>query len=567
MRFRLFLALALAASALFVPAIASAELGPGGTFQDDNGNTHEGMIEAIFEADVTAGCHPSGILYCPGLDVTRGQMASFLARAFGFPDATEDYFPDDDGSTHEANINKIAEAGVTLGFPDGTYQPDGTVTREQMGSFIARAMGLVPIPGDMFDDVDGTHEGNVNTIADAGITLGCNPEGTLFCPKDDVRRDQMASFIGRARGLVPEVVPPPSTPELQLISSSLNGALYATAPAGDARLFVVEKEGYISIFENDAEKGSKFLNIASDVSGGGEQGLLGLAFHPDYGSNGQFYVYYTDTSGDTIVSEWTVSGDPDLADHGSERIILTIEQPFANHNGGMIDFDADGYLWIGLGDGGSGGDPQNHGENPTTLLGSMLRIDVDTDDFPGDPDRNYGIPITNPFVGSAAGADEVWAYGLRNPWRWSFDRVDGNIYIGDVGETAWEEISVAGVDEAGINYGWDILEGSSCYEPAFGCVSTGTRLPAVEYPNPTSGLAAVVGGFVYRGTLMPDLQGVYFYSDAHGFWVRSFRYYEGEVLLEQDWPDLAIPNVWGFGQDDAGELYILDNDDLWKIVP
>jgi hypothetical protein len=187
-----------------------AALPPGGTFTDDDGNPHEGNIEAIAAAGVTQGCDVG--LYCPYDPVTRGQMASFLARAFGFPTATKDYFPDDNGSTHEANINRIAEAGVTLGYADGTYQPDGFVSRAQMGSFIARAMGLTPIPGDRFADVSGPHEANINAIADAGVTLGCNPEGTLYCPDDLVRRDRMASFIARALGLTPIIPPPPTTP-------------------------------------------------------------------------------------------------------------------------------------------------------------------------------------------------------------------------------------------------------------------------------------------------------------------------------------------------------------------
>lgn len=191
-----------------LPAIA-ATLPPGGTFTDDNGNTHEGNIEAIAGGGVTSGCNVDGTLYCPSDDVTRGQMASFLARAFSLPPATKDWFPDDDGTTHEDNINRIADAGITTGFSDGTYDPNGHVTRAQMGSFIARAMGLAPIPGDTFPDVDGVHEANINAIADAGVTLGCG--GGFYCPNDNVRRDQMASFLARALGLDPIDVPPPTT--------------------------------------------------------------------------------------------------------------------------------------------------------------------------------------------------------------------------------------------------------------------------------------------------------------------------------------------------------------------
>ena len=566
MRLRLLTAVLLAVSLLAGPSVVgAAELPPGGTFIDDNGNTHEGFIEAIAAVGITTGCDELGPQYCPSEDVSRGQMASFLARAFDLPATATDYFDDDDGTTHEANINRVAEAEITLGFADDTYRPTGTVTRAQMGSFIARALDLDPIGGSVFDDVSGTHEGNVNAIADAGITLGCNEDPPLYCPDDNVRRDQMASFLGRARGLAEIVVPPSSSPELLLISASLDGALYATAPAGDDRLFVVEKDGFISVFEDDVEKVAKFLDIEILVSGGGEQGLLGLAFHPDYTSNGLFYVYYTDSSGDTVLAEYTVSANPDLADGESRSVVLELDQPASNHNGGMIEFGEDGYLYIGLGDGGGADDPSNYAEDPTSLLGSMLRIDVDIDDFPGDPTRNYGIPPDNPFFGSTAGADEVWAYGLRNPWRWAFDEVDNLMIIADVGQGAWEEVNVAASTTTGVNYGWDILEGFHCHEPATGCSSFGTLLPAIEYGHSEG--QSVTGGFVYRGAAMPDLDGTYFYGDASQGWVKSFRYLGGEALFEQDWPDLEIGNVWGFGQDDAGELYILGDNVLYKIVP
>jgi S-layer homology domain len=189
---------------------AGAQLPPGGTFTDDNGNTHEGYIEAIAADGITLGCNPEGTLYCPADPVRRDQMASFIARGFDLPKASRDYFPDDDG-THEDNINRLAEAGITEGLDDGTYDPEGLVTRAQMGSFLARAMGLDPVPGDVFDDVSGVHEGNINAIADAGVTLGCNESGTLFCPDDLVRRDQMASFLGRALDLDPIEPPPPGS--------------------------------------------------------------------------------------------------------------------------------------------------------------------------------------------------------------------------------------------------------------------------------------------------------------------------------------------------------------------
>lgn len=566
MYLRLFISAALAISLVGGPDLATAApLPPGGTFIDDNGNVHEGYIEAINEAEVTSGCTELGPQYCPLDGVTRGQMASFLARAFDLPAPAGDHFEDDDGSTHEANINRIFEAGVTFGFADGTYRPTGTVPRDQMGSFIARAMGLAPIAGHVFGDVSGVHEPNINAIAAIGITLGCDPGGLLYCPADDVRRDQMASFLGRALGLVEVVVPAPSTPGLALISASLAGAVYATAPDGDDRLFVVEKSGTIALFKAEVENAAKFLDISFLVSGGSEQGLLGLAFHPAYATNGKFYVYYTNTAGDSVIAEYTVSGDPDRADGGSRRVIMELHQPFSNHNGGMIDFGEDGYLYIGFGDGGGAGDPFNEAEDRTSLLGSLVRIDVDRDDFGSDPNANYGIPFDNPFVGNVSGADEVWAYGLRNPWRWSFDTVDDLLVIADVGQDSWEEVNVASAGSGGINYGWDRLEGSACFDPAIGCSAFGTQLPVTEYGRAVG--QSITGGFVYRGGAMPDLDGVYFYGDAVQGWVKSFRYLGGSAIFHQDWDSLSVDNVWGFGQDAAGELYILADNFLYKIVP
>ena len=545
--------------------LAAAELGPGGTFIDDNGNTHEGYIEAIVDAEVTSGCSVLGPRYCPGDSVTRGQMATFLAKAFGYPAPSDDYFPDDDGTTHEDSINRLYEAGVTAGYPDGTFGPDDTVSRAQMGTFLAKAIPLAPIAGEVFADVDSVHEENINAIAAEGITLGCDSEGTLYCPDDDVRRDQMATFLGRALTLPEIVVPDASSPELALISASMGGALYGTSPTGDSRLFVVEKVGTIAVFEADVEKAEKFLNISFLVSTGPEQGLLGMAFHPDYAINGLFYVYYTDVSGDAVVAEYTVSGNPDLADAASRNPIMVLEQENTNHNGGMIDFGEDGYLWIGFGDGGGSGDPFNHAEDPLTLLGTMVRIDVDGDDFPTDDNRDYAIPADNPYVGSAAGKDEVWAYGLRNPWRWSFDNEADLLIIADVGQSDWEEINVAPVADEGINYGWDILEGTHCFEPVTGCSSFGTQLPVYEYDHLTG--QSITGGYVYRGAAMPDLNGVYFYGDASSGWVKSFRYLGGEAVFHQDWDDLAISTVWGFAEDDDGELYVMGDNFLYKIVP
>ncbi len=317
---------------------------------------------------------------------------------------------------------------------------------------------------------------------------------------------------------------------------------------------MVEKEGKISIFENTASvtQVSTFLDITSQVAlNGNEEGLLGLAFHPDYANNGQFFVYYSSANPRrSIISRFTVSSDPDKASKSSEEIIMEVPQPYSNHNGGMIEFGPDGYLYIGLGDGGSGGDPHGNGQNLSTLLGSILRIDIDS---PSDG-RNYGIPTDNPFASSANGSDdprpEIWAYGLRNPWRFSFDRVNGDLWLGDVGEDKWEEVDLI---VSGGNYGWNILEGGNCFRPVSDCDSTGTILPVVEYDH--SGRCSITGGYVYRGSAIPELNGVYIYSDfcSGEFWgIRTNDRNAGSQII-------ATGIQWSpsFGQDAEGNLYVL----------
>ena len=256
--------------------------------------------------------------------------------------------------------------------------------------------------------------------------------------------------------------------------------------------------------------------------------MLGLAFHPDYTTTGFFYVNYTDNLGDTVVARYTVSAkDPNVADPDSAQTVLTQDQPFSNHNGGQVAFGPDGYLYIALGDGGSGGDPQENGQNLNTWLGKILRVDVNGDDFPGDPNRNYAVPPDNPFVSDPNALDEIWAYGVRNPWRCTFDRVTGDFFIADVGQGAWEEINFQpAASPGGENYGWDVLEGGlhgpqpvpggNCFEdfPQGSCnafLNGGSTLPVLEYSHSFG--CSVTGGYRYRGQLYPQLDGIYFYSD------------------------------------------------------
>jgi glucose/arabinose dehydrogenase len=290
--------------------------------------------------------------------------------------------------------------------------------------------------------------------------------------------------------------------------------------------------------------------------------LLGLAFDPDYATTGRFVVHYTDLVGNTALSRFQVSTDPDRADPGSGQVVLAATQPYPNHNGGQVTFGPDGFLYLGLGDGGSSGDPENRGQDLSELLGSILRIDLRT----GDP---YTVPADNPFVGQPNARPEVWSYGLRNPWRFSFDRANGDLYIGDVGQSQFEEIDVSPVAEGsgkGVNYGWSIMEGAHCFRQA-GCDQTGLTLPVLEY-NHNNG-CSVTGGYVYRGSAIPAIQGHYFYSDLCAKWVRSFRYAGGVATEETSWPSLSPGGtVVSFGEDAAGEMYILEAEGrVSRIVP
>jgi glucose/arabinose dehydrogenase len=308
------------------------------------------------------------------------------------------------------------------------------------------------------------------------------------------------------------------------------------------------------------------------VSCCGEQGLLGLAFHPDYATNGFFYVDYTNVAGDTVVARYEVSAtDPNVADPDSAQTVLTQDQPAANHNGGQLAFGPDGYLYIALGDGGGGGDPQGNGQNLETWLGKLLRVDVNDDDFPDDTNRNYAVPPNNPFVGIAGGLDEIWAYGLRNPWRCTFDRGTGALFIADVGESAWEEINFQpAASRGGENYGWNVLEGMHCFNdvPPGICnafLNGGSTLPILEYDHSLG--CSVTGGYRYRGQLYPQLDGIYFYGDlCSGRVWGATRQGDGTWVTEE----LLISGftISTFGEDEAAELYIASYSGgaLYRIV-
>jgi glucose/arabinose dehydrogenase len=360
--------------------------------------------------------------------------------------------------------------------------------------------------------------------------------GSIVCatPQDDAR-DATVEKTSNAITLAVEQV-----------ASGLDQPVYLTAPEGDPRLFIVEQPGRIRVVENGRVLGKPFLDIVNKVRSGGEQGLLSVAFHPLYRSNGFLFVNYTDNKGDTRIERYTVSADRNAVDAGSAKLILAIDQRYSNHQGGLNLFGPDGMLYIGMGDGGSQGDPHGNGQNPNSLLAKLLRINVDR----GDP---YTIPAANPYA-KGGGRGEIWAIGLRNPWRFAFDRVSGLLYIADVGGSRFEEIDVAPASTAGINYGWNIMEGPSCHRSS-GCNQPGLQRPAVSYGH-ENGVCSVIGGFVYRGQKIPEIQGQYFYSDYCNSWLRSFGFAGGKVTDQHEWPVGRLGSVTSFGEDSQGELYI-----------
>ena len=339
---------------------------------------------------------------------------------------------------------------------------------------------------------------------------------------------------------------------VRTVVSGLDRPLFLTAPAGDARLFVVEQPGRIRIVSGGQLVATPFLDLTDRVSAGGERGLLGLAFHPNYAQNGFFYVNYTDRAGDTRVERYRVSADRDRADPASASLVITVNQPYANHNGGMVLFGPDGMLYVPMGDGGSGGDPQGHGQNTGSLLGKLLRLDVDR----APSGAGYAVPSDNPFPASAGSSRraEIWAYGLRNPWRIAFDAPASRLYIADVGQGRREEIHAVGAREAGVNYGWNRMEGSECFN-ASSCDRTGLALPVAEYGRDDG--CSITGGYVYRGKI-EAIRGHYFYSDYCQGWLKSIRLADdGTVAERRTWDVGSLGSVMSFGVDASGELYVL----------
>ena len=358
-----------------------------------------------------------------------------------------------------------------------------------------------------------------------------------------------------ASGAGPAPSAPPPMLALSNFIAGLNAPVGLEAPNdGTGRLFVVQQGGTIRVIQNGSLVATPFLDITSRVESGGEKGLLGLSFHPSFSANHKFYINYTRRLGSgqlqSVISEYTVSSaDPNQANPASERQLLLLDQPFDNHNGGQIAFGPDGFLYIAFGDGGSEGDPRGNGQNTNTLLGKILRIGVDPPFAAG---KQYAIPPDNPFA-SGGGLPEIWAYGLRNPWRFSFDRPSGRLFVGDVGQDSWEEVDII---TKGGNFGWNIMEGDHCFRVA-SCNTAGLALPIAEYGHDVAGGTAVIGGFVYRGSAIPALVGTYIFGD-----LSSGRVWGLKQQATGDWQQTLLLThaliVSSFGQDSAGELYLVD---------
>ncbi len=368
-----------------------------------------------------------------------------------------------------------------------------------------------------------------------------------------------------------QTMPAPSEPlmglSLTLIADGFADPAAMSSPPDDDRLFVVELFGTIRLATDGRASSQASLDLTNDLATGGNRGLTGLAFHPDFAFNGRVFVMHNDASGNTRIVEYAMrADDPDRFDEKPVRLILEIDQSGFYHQGGTLDFGPDGYLWVTLGDGGAFAgeeevaDPFGNGQDPHTLQGAVLRLDVDS----GSP---YAIPPDNPFADGSEGAPEVWAYGLRNPWRVAIDPLTGLVFVSDVGQWAWEEINITTLDQSGRNYGWPILEGDFCRD-ADTCEDVGLTRPGVTYDHSEG--CAVIGGPVYRGAAIPELQGAYFYGDFCFGWIRSLRFESGAIVSEQDWTDDlgGLSNITSFAVDASGEMYVLQQTgEIYRIDP
>ena len=452
-----------------------------------------------------------------------------------------------------SSLRAVLLVSASLACSDSTAAPS-------RGSLQVIIGGL---PADQPANVTVTGPGNTSQALTATTTVNNLAAGSYDIRAEDVTAggvayvptpttQSIAVTEGRAATATVTYGPSSSTFSLraQQIVEGLASPVYLTSPRNDPRLFVVEQGGRIRIVKSGLLLATPFLDITGRVLSGGERGFLSLAFDPAYATNGRFYVYYTGAQGDIFVDRFTVSSNPDVANTTSDPVITIQHRANTNHNGGLLLFGPDGMLYLGVGDGGGTGDVPNNAQNIDVLLGKILRLNVAT--------LPYTIPAGNPFSGQP-GADEIWAYGLRNPWRFAFDvPPDGTapkLYIADVGQGAREEVDVVDASASGRNYGWRTMEGTQCYNPSSGCNQSGLTPPVLDYDHSQG--CSITGGFVYRGAAIPEVQGHYFYSDYCSGWLRSFRLSAGLAVDRRDWALTNIGNVTSFGVDAAGELYML----------
>jgi glucose/arabinose dehydrogenase len=436
----------------------------------------------------------------------------------------------------------VAAATATLQPYEWMYTdaPPGTTLRTRV---ILRDAGGVPIPnvrirwsvlegGGSFAAL--ASRTDANGIAEQDWTLG--PVGPQ---RASAKAPDILGTRFEANSVLGDIT-------LDTIVSGLEQPIYLTAPPGDDRLFVVEETGTIRIIKNGVALPTPFLDLRSSVSAAGERGLLSMAFHPNYATNGYFFVNYTDLAGNTRIERYHATPGSNVANPSSAKLILAIQQPYPNHNGGHLLFSSDGQLLIPMGDGGGPNDPNGNGQNKATLLGKLLRIGINVQ-------RPYISPMSNPFFGDTAARPEIWALGLRNPWRIAVD--SGLLYIADVGQTRLEEINVVPLKKPAVNYGWNLMEGGECRIDTT-CDPTGLTKPLVEYTHDEG--CAVTGGFVYRGSELPEIVGTYFYADYCSGWIRSFRYDAGRARHPRQWDKLGlVARPASFGVDGFGELYVL----------
>ncbi len=412
----------------------------------------------------------------------------------------------------------------------------------------------------------------VGALTNAGQVMVSGP-GTFTVSADPVVAGTVTYTASVAPAMI-NVPPPPSStavtvtyalaPPLRLrlaaVASGLVSPTFLASPPGSADIYVVEQPGRIRKLVGGTPQ-PPLLDISARVNYGGERGLLSLAFDPQFAMNGNVFVYFTETSGDIAIERFTVpvggAPSPSNPQTTAVRVLTISHRTFANHNGGQLQFGLDGMLYIGTGDGGGGGDPLGSGQNLDTLLGKVLRIDVSA--------LPYKIPADNPFVGQAGKRPEIWALGVRNPWRFVFDAPTRSLYIADVGQDRREEVDVVAADAAGLNYGWNVWEGTLCYPSGSGCSPAGITMPVIDYDRADG--CSITGGYVYRGSALPEIAGRYFYSDFCKGWLRSLVVAGGIATERTDWGIASVGSVQSFGVDSAKELYVLTSaGGVYKVV-